>query len=897
MKLRRRDTLAMLLAGSLEAHAQSTPGANDKYLWRETPHWLLNIAADSGVLYGLAPRADSTFDFLPADRLSKRQGNGFHHLGDITLKVRTAGASEWISADTAAKRIPVSVQTGTGAVLAQSDLTDTLPTGFPIKITRAWLFERGQLVLRFTLKNTTTTPVEIGALGLPVVFNNIISDRNLEEAHAKCVFFDPYVGRDAGYLRVTRLTGLGPALAVIPDGATPFEGYSPLREPIWPNQTFEGVFEWLVHTKALAEGSWKNAQPWNLPTSATFAPGETRTYGLRFVLSSSIRGLEAEIRKAGLPVAVGVPGYIVPAGSEARLVLDSPWQVASVTVEPAEALTVMPGKTTPSGTRSYTITPKGWGRARLNVAYKNGRSQTVHYYVTKSAEETVGTLGNFLFSKMWFERPDDPFKRSPSVISYDRDADRQVDQDSRAWICGLGDEGGSSWLIAAMQLLLHPEASHVSQFERFVDGVLWGGLQYDSGPNKYGVRKSLFYYDPKVLPDFPYRKDLDWRSWTSWNKQVSEDIGRGYNYPHVVAAYWALYRLARNHVGLVKNHSWDWYLTQAFETTRFLFSRNERGQRRVGWVELGLMEGTIFQELLSDLKREGWTQQTAIVEALMKERTDRWRGEAFPFGSEMAWDSTGQEEVYAWCRYFGDHPKAQVSLNSIVGYMPTVPHWGYNGCARRYWDFLYGGKLSRIERQLHHYGSSLNALPVLTEFRDNPTDTYLLRIGHGGMMGPLSNIHQDGFPSVAFHSFPDTLRWDAYSGDYGPNMLGHALGVGCYVINDPALGWQAFGGAIQVRGKVVTVTPQDSYRQRVFLAPRKLYLVLDAGKFEKVEYHTGNQTVSLTLAPRTASTPAARLRVEGMAALQGTGLLERGGYTIPLSERSMVITLKAQSSG
>ena len=224
-------------------------------------------------------------------------------------------------------------------------------------------------------------------------------------------------------------------------------------------------------------------------------------------------------------------------------------------------------------------------------------------------------------------------------------------------------------------------------------------MQYKDGPNKYGVRKSLFYYAPQDVPGFQYDPSLNWTTWTSWKKADAESIGRGYNYPHVVAAYWSLYRIARNHTGMVKNHPWEWYLDQAYETTKFTFSRNSNGRRRVGYVELGLMDGDVFLAVLDDLKREGWTQKAAEIEALMKERADRWKLEAYPFGSEMAWDSTGQEEVYAWCKYFGYDDKAEVSLNSILGYMPTVPHWGYNGNARRYWDFIYGGKLRRIERQ------------------------------------------------------------------------------------------------------------------------------------------------------------------------------------------------------
>ena len=60
------------------------------------------------------------------------------------------------------------------------------------------------------------------------------------------------------------------------------------------------------------------------------------------------------------------------------------------------------------------------------------------------------------------------------------------------------------------------------------------------------------------------------------------------------------------------------------------------------------------------------------LEAVMKKRAQHWQELAYPFGSEMAWDSTGQEEVYGWCKYFGYDDKADVSLNSILGYMPTV---------------------------------------------------------------------------------------------------------------------------------------------------------------------------------------------------------------------------------
>ncbi len=125
------------------------------------------------------------------------------------------------------------------------------------------------------------------------------------------------------------------------------------------------------------------------------------------------------------------------------------------------------------------------------------------------------------------------------------------------------------------------------------------------------------------------------------------------------------------------------------------------------------MEGTVFFLILQDLKAEGLTEMSAKLEEAMKKRANHWDILQYPFGSEIPWDSTGQEDVYLWSDYFGCIDKAKATINAILAYMPSISHWGYNGSARRYWDFLYGGKLSRIERQLHHYWSGLNVIPVL----------------------------------------------------------------------------------------------------------------------------------------------------------------------------------------
>src|SRR5690606_25549782 len=259
-------------------------------------------------------------------------------------------------------------------------------------------------------------------------------------------------------------------------------------------------------------------------------------------------------------------------------------------------------------------------------------------------------------------------------------------------------------------------------------------------------------------------------------------------------------------------------------------------------------------------------------------------------GSEMPWDSTGQEEVYMWSDYFGYDRKALVTLNAILAYMPTMPHWGYNGNARRYWDFLYGGKAgetSRVERQIHHYGSSLNAIPVLSHFRKKPEDLYLLKVGYGGLLGGIANITQDGFAPAAFHSYPSTLAIDGISGDYGSGFYGYAVNTSSYLVKDDGLGWLAFGGNLVDKGGMVHMELTTAAKSRVYIAPRKLWITLDAGTLSSVSYHKDTGEVSLVLEPGTEHTPKAYLRVD--ADVQWPYAMVRGAHEIPLGKKQTLI--------
>jgi len=862
-----------------------------------TASFVLKLVLASQTVAALQPVSEKGFDFTPGDSLQIRSSNGMYHLGDINLRVRTAGDTGWHNYSTAAERKPVQPLKAGSNILAAADLSATLSSNIPLQVKRFWELSDGKLTLRFELSNKTAQPVEIGALGMPMIFNNLIEQKTLEEAHAQNVFYDPYIGNDAGYLQVTRLNGHAPTLIVLPYGKTSFEAYNPLLDDPTPRSiVFEGFYEWMACSKAYAEHEWEDAMPWNEPTSVILKPGETRNFGVQFILSGTPKDIEATLEKNNRPVAVGVPGYVLPQDANGTLFLQYKSQVKEIKVEPQDALQLTKINASKKALQAYTIHGKTFGRARLTIIYDDGLQQTIQYKVIKSESAAIKDFGNFLTTNQWFDNSDDIFHRGPGIITYDYEKQKQVVQDSRAWICGLSDEGGAGgWLGATMKQLVLPDKNEIEKLERFVDSTLWGHIQYRDGEHKYGVRKSLFYYAPDSLPAGTYDTSINFKTWAAWPLKEATSVERAYNYPHVAAAYWVLYRMARNHTGLVTNHAWNWYLEHAYNTIMGMM------QQAPYYTQFGLMEGSVFYFILKDLKTEGLNDMADTLEAEMKTRAVRWDGLKFPFGSEMPWDSTGQEEVYIWCLFFGYDDKAAVTLKAILGYMPTIPSWAYNGNARRYWDFLYGGKTQRIERMIHHYGSELNAIPVLTEYRNHPDDLYLLCVGYGGVLGGISNMTEDGFAPCAFHSFPATLKNDGINGDYGSGFYGYAVNTATYIMNDKKFGWLAFGGNLSVKNDWVNVDITTASKQNIFIAPGGLWINFTAGQVQSVAYNTSTKTIRLTLATKDAYTPTAYFKVEQTAKSSGKYIVsnnnigERGMYAVSLNDTVTTVAFKVLS--
>jgi hypothetical protein len=393
-----------------------------------------------------------------------------------------------------------------------------------------------------------------------------------------------------------------------------------------------------VHSLAYSQNEWTFSQPWNPPTSKFLKPNETYTVGLKFSVAENIQKIEEAVVRTGTPLAVGIPGYVVPSDSSTRLYLNysSPVRV----LDAGGAFTV-----SRSG-EAYKLIPGAsvWGRARIMIKYEDGRTQSVHYFIPKAAPSALADLGRFFTTAANFTDESDPFGRAPSIMTYDREVNKIVEQDSRVWFVGLSDEAGTgAYLATAMKQLIQPVADEVAIVDEFVHETVVGTLQRNSS---FGVVASAFFYEPGSV-GYKYDQSINWGTWAAWDRSRAYHTRRAYNYIHLTATYWMLYRVARDFPEQKLRADWSWYLGRAVNTTQYCLS-NRAANCDYGLV--GLMGEWVLGELLEDLKRERMTSEASALEASMRYRAENWEKEAVPYGSEMAWDSTGQEGVYYWTK-------------------------------------------------------------------------------------------------------------------------------------------------------------------------------------------------------------------------------------------------------
>ena len=91
----------------------------------------------------------------------------------------------------------------------------------------------------------------------------------------------------------------------------------------------------------------------------------------------------------------------------------------------------------------------------------------------------------------------------------------------------------------------------------------------------------------------------------------------------------------------------------------------------------------------------------------------------------------------------------------------------------------------------------------------------------------------------------------------------------------------------------IEIEPLDSFRMRIYVAPYGLWLTLDAGEFEEIDINSVTKVVRVGFASETEYTPAARLRIEQPAQIDGVSSFRPDG-NLSTERRAFIVPLESQ---
>ena len=548
-------------------------------------------------------------------------------------------------------------------------------------------------------------------------------------------------------MRVARITGEGPVLLVTPsalscNGSLPglvdcggrLEGWRPLRDDPAPRGVaFEGFYSWAFLTRAWAEAEWAAAQPWNEPTSLVLRAGESAVFSLRLsTVPAGLDAVDAALAAAGLPFARASPGTVLPADMTAAHLLVRPpspaggatFALDGVAVDPPFAIAVgspAPVNSSGGGLLSLPLAPAAGatGRARITLRFSSPALPaapplllTAHFLLLPPLPRQAQRLGAFASGPAWLNAAaagSDPFGRVFAFGHWDAAAGAVTLQESRAWVAGLSDESGAAMALAAASLTAaRPDddgaALALAQLATYANRTLRGTKRNGAGEQTSlqqadgGVRASMFF---SGMPNFSYSVAPCWdepRSLTTW---------RAYNYPHQVMVQLYLYRVVRDApctlaraAGIAAASGgaldapppWQESLRGAAATHAAMWTHSGPGEPFF-LSQYGLMVGGGHADLLDALAEEAtaagpgggeWAPLLATANAVQVARAEIWGNLSFPYGSEMPWDSTGQEELYTFAMRLGDDTLAQRTLAAVKAYTPdaTSSSMGARVCRR-----------------------------------------------------------------------------------------------------------------------------------------------------------------------------------------------------------------------
>ncbi len=774
--------------------------------------------------------------------------------------------------------------------------------------------------LRWTLTFTNRTPeiVEIGDLGLPILFNTRYV-RDTIETYTQRVIRHSWVSGDGSFMCLMRPNAEGPYLVMTPLSGTHLEYYTRSDG----DGSWEGIYTAYIHSAHVAEqetrGSWRQPR-----TGAVLQPaghdGDTITYGFQLRWAMDYDAVREVLHSEGLFDIHVIPGMTIPRDLEARIALRGQREIHAVESEFPDDTTVEYLGRADNGAQLYRVRFDRLGENRLTVVYGDDQRLYLEFFVTEPLATLIKKRAAFIVAHQQVRDPGKWFDGLFSLWDMQECVLRNPDDTGGLYPYMVGGSDDPTLCKApyvATKNVHYPVPEEIAAIEYYLENFVWGKLQRTDAetPHPYGIYGSDNWYVNR-------HSDVGFNS----GGLGQEHMWRTFDYTHMILLYFNMYQIARLYPELTHYLDKDGYLERAFGTAQAFFTvpynikMGERWDFR-GWCDWAYKQGNfhelIIPALIDALENEERLEQANWLRGEWEKKVKYFvYDHPYPFGSEMFFDTTAFESTHMIAKYGLENdlkPDQNLWQDKNTGEWyshPSVRKQDFQdfmekeiaaNIAARGWLETHYYQLGSDIRQagntdyLLSYMTQMGGWAILDyalHYADDPARH--LRLGYASYLAGWALVNSGPAETHGGFWFPGDANngaagWAFKPEQYGPTWMGLPQGRGIWrydgeidsgfcgglraaatvVINDPLFGPIAYGGQLSTSADSIAVVPRDGLSQRLHLLniSPAVHMILDRDGFAaeaEVRIEPSLSEIAFQLENRVGCPHTATLAVTGL---------------------------------
>lgn len=756
-------------------------------------------------------------------------------LGHVSGGVNIDGVTQTFSTGSLRQEASIDTRDGYAAVL-YPDVKSTEGISLGFEIESAFSFEKDILRMDITVKNTGGKEISLETFGVPLLMNQYFRIDD-DFKYDRCVMRHTCVVGHDSYIYWEKSSGNGPVLLMAPLDGTTLIASERVKTDVFvsrrkPGEAFEGLFN-VYPVKADAP------YPYHESGAVTFGASSSVVFSFGFALIESEKNISDCLYSMGKTVVKVLPGMAVPVNEPVQFMSRSPQE--DIRVEPLEAGDRLGQKRVMKGWTVTELIFKGYGRRYVRVRSGN-RTSVYCFFAIEPVKDIIDKHAEFIVKNHFETDPEDPCYHG--ILMWDMVNKKRINSKFNPyddWMRGGSDEIG---LVGGLYLseknVYRPCEEEIKALQQYVADFILDRLTEQPGWRVHRMVPWYTMFEP-------------------WAGNGADDVWRAFNYVHVVNTLYNMYCIQKLY-HFKELQPGKEYLMYAYEYTKAMF-HYWMFPDGVGATEFGNMGEMTFPLYLEEaLREEGYETEAVELGELFDRKAAYFASKQFPFGSEMPYDSTAFEAVYAYgARMDNDHVMRSAARASYSN-RGKQPVW-YLYCT----DLRAGGDTSWNTS----YMTQLGAYPILDYAlcRGNVDEDWIITY-YGSYLGGWIIYNSGGYWSDAAENegasgwitdgthinvtgrpnpkgFPFIKGCVAVSGEAELGFFG-ALRTACSIVLEHSiLGRIGLGCSVKSVDGIEHIIPNDGLSMRFYHVPLRLRLEIDRDVIESIDMNGTDVTVHI----------------------------------------------------